>query len=94
MAKKRELGILDDGEGVSKLFALLPFAEIKRFSVWQANGEVVDWGLNEGSSRDALTGFGLSPSFVVFRENTGRAGPTGSLRKVRLGGRAQCRARL
>lgn len=38
IAKERELGI-PDGRGVSKLFALAPFAEIKRFLARQANDE-------------------------------------------------------
>lgn len=70
LVKERELDI-PNGRGVSKLFALPPFAEIKRFLVWQANGEVrIGDRAVEGGSRDALTGFGLSSSFVVFRENT------------------------
>lgn len=70
MAKERELDIRN-GRGVSKLFVLLPFAEIKRFLAWQANGKVrIGDRSVEGGSRDALTGFGLSPSFAVFRENT------------------------
>ena len=70
MAKERELDI-PNGRGVSKLFVLPPFAEIKRFLVWQAKAKYrIGDRLVERCSRDALTGFGLSPSFVVFRENT------------------------
>ncbi|XP_011056429.1 PREDICTED: uncharacterized protein LOC105147244 [Acromyrmex echinatior] len=38
MTKERELNI-PNGRGVSKLFVLLPFAEIKRFLVWQAKAK-------------------------------------------------------